>query len=238
MLRQLCGDDTLRNVVIVTNMWDHVQQEKGIAREEELQSDELLFRPVLEKGARMLRHDNTTASARAIVRQLAKGQPRTLRIQEELVEQKKDITQTAAGVELQGELSVLMKKHRKELEAVREEMTKALVERDLETRKELDETRRDLEKKLRTLESDRERLSREYLREKQEASEQIRKLLEAHERERQLRKEREAELVRLREVMQHEPKRNGVPDGLGEAGETSKKKIGVFSKIARLFKRR
>jgi hypothetical protein len=73
MFRQLCGESTLRNVVIVTNMWGEVGREVGEAREAELGSDDRFFKPVLDKGAHMLRHNNDKTSAlvrtRSFVRQ-------------------------------------------------------------------------------------------------------------------------------------------------------------------------
>ncbi|KAF7374714.1 hypothetical protein MSAN_00356700 [Mycena sanguinolenta] len=97
MFRQLCGESTLRNVVIVTNMWSQVAPDVGEAREAELASDERFFRPVLEKGAQMLRNDNDVPSAQAIIWYLIGNQPKALRIQLELVDEGKDIRQTAAG---------------------------------------------------------------------------------------------------------------------------------------------
>jgi hypothetical protein len=35
MFRELCGDSTLKNVILVTNMWGDVPQDVGEAREEE-----------------------------------------------------------------------------------------------------------------------------------------------------------------------------------------------------------
>ena len=43
MFRKLCGDETLRNVALVTNMWSEVTSERGAARERELRTDPLLF---------------------------------------------------------------------------------------------------------------------------------------------------------------------------------------------------
>jgi hypothetical protein len=62
MFRQLCGESTLRNVVIVTNMWGEVGREVGEAREAELGSDDRFFKPVLDKGAHMLRHNGLTSA--------------------------------------------------------------------------------------------------------------------------------------------------------------------------------
>ena len=36
MFKKLCGKDALQNVVLVTTMWDEVDQETGKARENEL----------------------------------------------------------------------------------------------------------------------------------------------------------------------------------------------------------
>ncbi|KAI6025177.1 hypothetical protein BKA83DRAFT_90419 [Pisolithus microcarpus] len=87
IFRELCGESTLSNVLIVTNMWGNRLSDK-------------LFKPVLEKGARLLRHDNTEASAHAILRNLISSQTATLAIQHEIVNQRKDLAQTAAGSEL------------------------------------------------------------------------------------------------------------------------------------------
>ena len=57
MFRKLCGDETLRNVALVTNMWSEVTPERGAAREHELRTDPLLFAPVVAAGATLLRHD-------------------------------------------------------------------------------------------------------------------------------------------------------------------------------------
>ncbi|KAF8170412.1 hypothetical protein BJ912DRAFT_1066593 [Pholiota molesta] len=87
MFRQLCGDSTLQNVVILTSMWGDVTCEVGEA--------------LLEKDALLLRHENTTQSAHAIVQHIIQNRPYSLQIQRELVDEKKDISGTAAGVERQ-----------------------------------------------------------------------------------------------------------------------------------------
>jgi len=65
MFRKLCGDDTLKNVVIVMNMWGEVGQAKGKMREAELKNK--FFKSALNKGAQMLCHDNTVESAHNIL---------------------------------------------------------------------------------------------------------------------------------------------------------------------------
>ncbi|KAJ6513035.1 P-loop containing nucleoside triphosphate hydrolase protein [Mycena sanguinolenta] len=122
VFRQLCGESTLRNVVVVTNMWSQVAPDVGEAREAELASDERFFRPVLEKGARMLRNYNNVPSAQAILRYLIGNQPVVLRIQRELVDEKKNIGQTAAGEELTRELNAQIQRHKAEMAKLQQDL--------------------------------------------------------------------------------------------------------------------
>jgi hypothetical protein len=85
LLRQLCGGNTLKNVVIVTNRWEEVKPGVGEAREAELASDDMFFKHVLDKGAQMARHDNTIDSAKKILHLILRNNPLPLRIQAELV---------------------------------------------------------------------------------------------------------------------------------------------------------
>ncbi|KAF8133151.1 P-loop containing nucleoside triphosphate hydrolase protein [Mycena galopus ATCC 62051] len=100
-LRRLCGDRSMRNVVILTNMWDRVNAEDGRRRAGNLQFLDNLFRPALEDGARFMHHtDGTGEFVRAIIRSMIRNQPEALAIQEELVDKDMDIDQTSVGKEV------------------------------------------------------------------------------------------------------------------------------------------
>jgi len=75
MFRKLCGDSTLQNVVIVTNMWGQVDPEVGEAREAELVKRDILFKPILDKGAQIARNENTVTSAQKIIRLVLNNHP-------------------------------------------------------------------------------------------------------------------------------------------------------------------
>jgi hypothetical protein len=49
-------------------MWGKVDVEVGKEREAELKREDDFFKPVLDKGARMARHENTDLSAERVVR--------------------------------------------------------------------------------------------------------------------------------------------------------------------------
>ncbi|KAF9490365.1 hypothetical protein BDN71DRAFT_1400132 [Pleurotus eryngii] len=120
MFRELCGETTFKNIVIVTNMWGQVSQTVGNAREAELASDTLFFKPVLDKGAQLLRHDNTADGARNILRRIIKNHPLPLLVQTDLVDRRLDLSGTSAANALDCAVNKQKEKHRIELTRVRQ----------------------------------------------------------------------------------------------------------------------
>jgi hypothetical protein len=128
MFHELCGDTTLKNVILVTNMWGDVSRNVGEDREQELSKE--IFRPVLDKGAKMVRHYDTWQSAHDIIREILENQPVTLPIQVELVDEGKNVVDTAAGEVVNRDLKELAKKHEATLREVQEDMKQALKRKD------------------------------------------------------------------------------------------------------------
>jgi hypothetical protein len=141
MFRKLCGDSTLKNVVIVTTMWglgDHAQCE---ARERELITDPAFFKPALDMNAKTFRDHSTCQSAHEILRHVIRNEPEPLRIQCELVDEGKGMKGTEAGEALTHELADLMRKTRQEIVDLGKEMREAVKNRDEEARRELEQER-------------------------------------------------------------------------------------------------
>jgi hypothetical protein len=166
MFRKLCGDSTLQNVVIVTNMWGEVDPQVGKAREAELVREDIFFKPVLDKGAQIAPHENTATSAQNIIRLVLNNHPLPLRIQEELVNEHKDISETGAGEELNREINAQIKKHQEEMRVLREEMQQAMKDKDEETRRELEIETQKMQKEIARFENDAKRLASDYKNEK------------------------------------------------------------------------
>jgi len=120
MFKEICGIEAAKNVVIVTSMWDEVHADRGEAREIELKS--LFFKPILDQGAQLLRNDNTQQSALRIIAHFIENQPIPLRIQQEIVDEHKQLDKTGAGVELLKELDKQQELYRNEINALKEEM--------------------------------------------------------------------------------------------------------------------
>ena len=182
MFRKLCGDTALQNVVIVTNRWGEVDPQVGEAREAELMKDDLFFKPVLDKDARMARHENTIPSAENVVRLIFDNHPLPLRIQEELVNEHKDISETGAGEELNREINAQIKKHQEEVRVLKEEAEQATRDRDEETRRELEAETQRMQMEIAKLENDSQRLESDYEEEKERFEARL-KQMEAEKRQ-------------------------------------------------------
>jgi len=144
MFTKLCGR-AICNSGIVLNMWNEVNPEVGAAREAELTSKDIFFKPALQAGARMFHHDNSQKSAFEILRYIAGRSPKPLLIQKELVNQQKHICDTAAGMALLGDLAAKERKHLEELRQMKSELDEAIRRKDEEDRRELEDARLRLE---------------------------------------------------------------------------------------------
>ncbi|KAK7682651.1 hypothetical protein QCA50_014451 [Cerrena zonata] len=144
LFRELCGEDALKNVVIVTNMWGDVTLQVGEAREAELARSDHFYRAILDKGAHMLRHDNTLESARAIISAAMGLIPEALLVQHEMVDEELYVSETSAGQELQADLDKQAKVYRDNISAIKQEMVEILAKRDAARNQELQSLRIDL----------------------------------------------------------------------------------------------
>jgi hypothetical protein len=166
MFKHLCGDGALQNVAIVTNMWGEVKEEVGQARQAELASKDIFFKSVLDMKAKLVRNDNTLESTRALLRQILDNTPAALQIQRELVDEHKDITQTAAGEELNRDLLVQTRQHHEEMRNLQNEMRDAIQAKDEETRKELEGRYIALQEEMSKVQTESQDLVSEYNEEK------------------------------------------------------------------------
>jgi len=201
MFRKLCGESTLKNVVIVTNMWGKVEQDVGESRERELAG--IYFKPALDKQAQLVRHHNTIKSSHDIIRRIMKNDPAPLQIQQELVDEGKDIKDTAAGEAVNEELNALIRRHAAEMNALREEMRQALKEKDEETRKELEEETRRIKEQMDKMRVDAETMASKYHEERRKMEETM------------LRVQEEARQERLRAHAEHMKQVNELKAELG-----------------------
>lgn len=154
-------------------MWGEVDLKKGEKREAQLRDK--FFKPAIDKGTKFLRHDNTEKTAHYILRNIIPNDPLPLRIQIELVDEKKNLLETVAGEELNREILELTRKQDTEIRRLQEEIAgnalsdkifllltignaEAMRMKDEQTRLELEDARRELQGKVDSLKYDAENL--------------------------------------------------------------------------------
>jgi energy-coupling factor transporter ATP-binding protein EcfA2 len=101
LFRSLCGDDALKNVILVTTMWNKMRDEdtgEALRREDELLDN--FWKPMVNKGSYVAQFDGTSDTAFALIWQLAGKEGVVLKIQKEIVDQDMEVLHTAAGQNL------------------------------------------------------------------------------------------------------------------------------------------
>ncbi|KDQ53038.1 hypothetical protein JAAARDRAFT_39754 [Jaapia argillacea MUCL 33604] len=184
LFRKLCGNESMQNVIILTTMWDKVDIEEGIRRENELKTEEGFFKDLIDAGARLVRmgyglQGREFPDPEQIVANLIlQSNPGWTRLQKELAEGK-GVGQTSAGSELDGQIQELIAR---EQQQAREAAAAALKERDEQARMRLEQERWRAEQEVRRREEERRQLMQNW--EYQRAAESMR-MAEAAERQRQ-----------------------------------------------------
>lgn len=156
LFRELCGDDMLRNVRLVTTNWDSVGEKEGNSREAELASR--IFKPLIDAGAKMVRHDRGPISAQSIMSTLVHQESATMKIQGEL-DAGIALGDTSAGAVIVEEMKELKRKHDEEMQDLLKELQEATMANDEDLRAEIAEERRKLEELMTRAEQDEKRLT-------------------------------------------------------------------------------
>ena len=99
----LCGEEGLPHVVLMTTMWSTVHQDVGLQREKQLKSHNDLWLPLLNLGAATSRFDNSYDSAWDIVETLEKMRDHRIKVQlpKEMVDDKLQLKETKSAITLQ-----------------------------------------------------------------------------------------------------------------------------------------
>ncbi|KAI8299690.1 hypothetical protein K4K59_002095 [Colletotrichum sp. SAR11_240] len=101
LLESLVGDDALKNVILVTTMWNMLlPQHRRLALQREQELIDNFWSSMEQKGSYVAQFDGSSDSAYALVFQLAGRESVVLDIQKEIFEQDKSILETKAGTNL------------------------------------------------------------------------------------------------------------------------------------------
>ncbi|KAF9115030.1 hypothetical protein BGX27_009148 [Mortierella sp. AM989] len=94
MFEKMCGREALKNVVMLTNRWGHIDDQKACDRESELANT--YWKMYLEAGCRLMRY-RTRDDLIPIVDDFLNICPIHLSIQREMVDECKPLNETSAG---------------------------------------------------------------------------------------------------------------------------------------------
>jgi hypothetical protein len=126
MFQKLCGPGALQNVILTTTMWDDVDEALGLMREEELRTQ--FWKSMITFGSRMARFRYTHDSAWDIIDKFADTNRRPVLLQQEMVDEGKDLPNTTAGTglfqfweKLIANLREILHKHEVRLQGVSKE---------------------------------------------------------------------------------------------------------------------
>ncbi|KAI5456471.1 hypothetical protein BGZ63DRAFT_396743 [Mariannaea sp. PMI_226] len=148
MFRKLCGREALKNVLLVTTMWENEKLSICENREQELTETEDFWGVLVESGARVERHDNSRDSAMRLLKSLVDKPQMIMSIQKEMVNERKTLDQTQAGIELEAELRKQREKFKKELAEAQEMMKEAIEASDQKSAEMIRQHKLEMERKI------------------------------------------------------------------------------------------
>ena len=124
MFANLCGDGAIKNVILATTMWDLVEADEGVRRVTQLQGK--YWKEMLARGSKVARFDRTYESAWEIVDMIIKqdgghSSRYPLLIQEEMVELKRPLGETQAGITLYNTSQRLLAEQQEAIRQLRDE---------------------------------------------------------------------------------------------------------------------
>ncbi|KAF9539710.1 hypothetical protein CPC08DRAFT_770924 [Agrocybe pediades] len=116
MFNHMCGNSALKKVIIGTTMWGRTPPDIGREHEKELK--EVHWRPMLDKGAKTMRFEDSYDSALSFIKEIVRDRLLQIyfMIQQEMVDDKKIIPETQAGKQLRYTLQEVLDMQKKMLE--------------------------------------------------------------------------------------------------------------------------
>ena len=146
LMQKICGPESLKNVILVTNRWGQLARWGRLTDAEKFSKMAKLLSPgtflasAVEKGAQVTHNtENTVNSVRDIIRRIIRNTPLPLLVQKELVTDNKPFSETSAGKESDKRLVEMEEKLKKQMAEQLEELKEAQRERDLVMAKEKEE---------------------------------------------------------------------------------------------------
>lgn len=123
IFKKLCGNNALQNIILTTTMWDAVTDvSTALRRERELESE--YWNGMIIGGSTTARYKNTPASAWDTASRVIQNayKQRSVKLQEELLNIKRHLPDTNAGLDLYVTLENLVHKRQETLQQIQDEL--------------------------------------------------------------------------------------------------------------------
>ncbi|KAI6123661.1 P-loop containing nucleoside triphosphate hydrolase protein [Pisolithus croceorrhizus] len=108
VFQKLCGKKAMSQVILVTTMWDEVEESVGNERLEELVGN--YWKVMIAQGSTTYRYGNTPESSRQLLSQLVKRKRCEVRLQKQMADKTMELRETDAGRELSSPLDQIAEK--------------------------------------------------------------------------------------------------------------------------------
>lgn len=149
MFKKLCGDAFYPRVFLVTTMWDKVNMVEGEGRERTLIGTNDFWGKMIQEGAKTQRHRGTVESAKQLLDKVIGNRgvdaPSVLKVQHEMVDEHKNLDETAAGRTFEAELLKQREMHQREMKKLQEEVMEMMEMNEFRYAKELERERQAFE---------------------------------------------------------------------------------------------
>ena len=150
MFRELCGENPLKNVILVTTGWGTAaaagRLDQATQNERQLRTEPQFWENMIKRGSDIKKFEDTRKSALDIIFSLVDRDPVVLKIQEELVDENKNLVDTSAGHVVNEEIKKLEEKYRAELQELAQQMEEAQARQDKELQEVLADSKKELER--------------------------------------------------------------------------------------------
>jgi hypothetical protein len=150
MFRELCGENPLKNVILVTTGWGTAAASGNLSQatenERQLRTEPKFWANMIRRGSDIKKFEDTRESALDIIFSLVDRKPTVLKIQKELVDENRNLIETSAGHVVNEEIKKLEEKYRAELLELAKQMEEAKAKQDRELQEVLAISKKELER--------------------------------------------------------------------------------------------
>lgn len=129
MFQAMCGDESMSSVVVATTMWSKINESTDLDLQRQL--SERYWNSMIDAGSKVIRHDDTSASALRIIEYIINRKAQVkMGLQKQLVEGGMKLEDTSAGQQLRSKVIEEQNKARSKLQDAQNDLEQALRDSD------------------------------------------------------------------------------------------------------------